>query len=155
MFSMFMEIQRDFVISSGCFYLWNTSLETEFSKSVLKICDPPTPHPLKTLWRFFAKLVLPRKQLLNITVGFSKNVHGGSIFKSKICSVSLLYLFFKHFLKNFCTMNPFHSSTGLETGCEPVLLLWKSELNIVNISHRQDFSPSSITNRFLDKLEMF
>ena len=36
---------------------------------------PPTPtHPLKSIWRFFAKLVLPRKQSLNLTVVFSKNV---------------------------------------------------------------------------------
>ena len=26
-----------------CFYLWNTGLETEFSKTVLKICDHPPP----------------------------------------------------------------------------------------------------------------
>ena len=34
---------------------------------------PPHPHPLKTIWRFFAKLVLPRKQSLNITVVFFKS----------------------------------------------------------------------------------
>ena len=31
------------------FYLWNTGLETEFSKSVLKICDPP-PRPQITYY---------------------------------------------------------------------------------------------------------
>ena len=48
------------------FYLWNAGLETEFSKTVLKICDPP----LKISWKFFIKLVLPRKQPLNFPVGF-------------------------------------------------------------------------------------
>ena len=47
------------------FYLWNTGLETGMV----------TPPPLKTIWRFFAKPVLPRKQALNLTVVFSKNVH--------------------------------------------------------------------------------
>ena len=53
-----------------CFYLWNTGLETGM------VTPPPhPPHPLKIIWKFFAKLVLLRKQTLNFLVIFSKNAH--------------------------------------------------------------------------------
>ena len=45
------------------FYLWNTGLITEFSKWVMKLWVPP---PLKLIWKFCIKLVLPRKQQFNL-----------------------------------------------------------------------------------------
>ena len=41
---------------------------------------PPPPPPVKSIWRFFVKLVSPRKPSLNLTVVFSKNVHVERLF---------------------------------------------------------------------------
>ena len=51
------------VFNSIMFYLWNTGLVTG-----LGFPPPVPPHPLKSNWRFFAKLVLFRKQSLNLTL---------------------------------------------------------------------------------------
>ena len=43
-----------------CFYLWNTGLTMRFQFYVF---DPPTPTPTPYfIWKFFFKLVLPRKR---------------------------------------------------------------------------------------------
>ena len=57
------------VVNLSC-YLWNTGLVTEFSKTVLRFLGFPPYPPLKNILKFFAKLVLPRKQSFNFTLCF-------------------------------------------------------------------------------------
>ena len=70
--------------SKLCFYLWNTGLETQIFKSSKEnlTFPPPLPPPLKSIWRFFPKLVLPRKQ------SFSSSPWGTNVL-SDCLSVSL------------------------------------------------------------------
>ena len=58
----------DLVVYMCSFYQWNTGLVTGLG--TLPPRRPPYLHPLKTFWKFFAKLVLPRKQSLNFPVVF-------------------------------------------------------------------------------------
>ena len=70
LWAKFFDVKKN--INSSIFYLWTKGFETGM---VTHTHTPTTPHPLKTIWKFFAKLVLPRKQSLNLPVVFSKNVN--------------------------------------------------------------------------------
>ena len=50
------------------YYLWNTGLETQDEKGA------QVPHPLDFIWKFFIKLVLPRKRL-KLPVEISPKMH--------------------------------------------------------------------------------
>ena len=92
------------------FYLWNTGMVT-----------PPHPPTLKNIWRFFTKPVLPRKQALNLTVFFSKNVQFERSFWTLVLNVRVdmrnffppkrlfniltFFYFFKTFSKLFKTFS--------------------------------------------------
>ena len=67
------DFSRSYLLYFSVFYLWNAGLITEFSKTVMRfwgVPPPPMAPPLKCIWRFFAKLVLPRKQSFYLTVVF-------------------------------------------------------------------------------------
>ena len=61
------------ILRKSQFYVWNTGLTSQLSKSVfLKFWGAPLPYPpLKCIWRFLAKLVIPKKQSCYLTVVFS------------------------------------------------------------------------------------
>ena len=61
------------------FYLWNTGLLTEFSKSALRFWGTPPP-PLKPILKFFTKLVLHRKRSFKPWEKSPNNIENGQNF---------------------------------------------------------------------------
>ena len=64
-------------VSMAPLYLGSRLIIVNWVKEIrrARVGNTPTPTPLKTILQFFAKVVSPRKQSLNLTVVFSKNIH--------------------------------------------------------------------------------